>query len=48
MKEWALAGDEDDLLTLLNDLCETVEAEFLGVNPGWLEDMITPHDDRDN
>jgi len=48
VKEWALAGDEDDLLTLLNDLCETVEAEFLGVNPGWLEDMITPHDDRDN
>jgi hypothetical protein len=48
IKEWALAGDEDDLLSLLNDLCDTVAAEFLGGQPGWLEDMISRRDDRDN
>lgn len=48
IKEWAMAGDEDDLLALLNDLCETVAAEFLGVQPAWLEDLISRRDDRDN
>lgn len=48
VKEWALAGDEDDLLTLLNDLCDTVQAEFIGAHPNWLENIISPHDDCDN
>lgn len=48
VKEWAMAGDEDDLLALLNDLCDTVAAEFLGAHPNWLGDLMSPHDDRDN
>jgi hypothetical protein len=48
VREWAMGSGDDDLLSLLNDLCETVEAEFLGVRPGWIENLISRRDNRDN
>jgi hypothetical protein len=48
VKEWAMGSIDEDLLSLLNDLCETVEAEILGVHPNWIENLLSRRDNRDN